>query len=197
MVSPFRTGRLHAFHKAMNSMIIAVAVIGLVTSASVSASAGMIRDTEVAAGYAPGSVDIRVILDPSYNAFVAGKRLIYIHSGLVVESTSSLETIGVMAHELGHIKEGHVQRISDDLQQASGAAALATVAAIAVAAGGGGDAAAGVLIGGNDQATRGFLAPAGRSCRRRNRPSATGRKRTFRHRTSRSDAAHDAPAQSS
>ncbi|MGB1872984.1 MAG: M48 family metalloprotease, partial [Candidatus Puniceispirillaceae bacterium] len=113
-------------------MIIAVAVIGLVTSASVSASAGMIRDTEieaglktmlrpleVAAGYAPGSVDIRVILDPSYNAFVAGKRLIYIHSGLVVESTSSLETIGVMAHELGHIKEGHVQRISDDLQQAS------------------------------------------------------------------------------
>lgn len=171
MVSPFRTSRLHAFHKAMNSMIIAVAVIGLVTSASVSASAGMIRDTEieaglktmlrpleVAAGYAPGSVDIRVILDPSYNAFVAGKRLIYIHSGLVVESTSSLETIGVMAHELGHIKEGHVQRISDDLQQASGAAALATVAAIAVAAGGGGDAAAGVLIGGNDQATRGFLA---------------------------------------
>jgi predicted Zn-dependent protease len=151
--------------------IASLAVAGLVMLAGAPASAAMIRDTEieaglrallqpleVAAGYAPGSVDVRVILDPSYNAFVAGKLLIYFHSGLIVGSTSSLETIGVMAHELGHIKEGHVQRISDDLQQASGAAALATVAAIAVAAGGGGDAAAGVLIGGNDQATRGFLA---------------------------------------
>lgn len=162
MISLFRTGRLH---------IIALVISGLVFVASMSASAGMIRDTEieaglrdmlepleVAAGYPAGSVDVRVILDPGYNAFVAGKQLIYMHSGLIVESTSSLETIGVMAHELGHIKEGHVQRISDDLQQASGAAALATVAAIAVAAGGGGDAAAGVLIGGNDHATRGFLA---------------------------------------
>jgi predicted Zn-dependent protease len=162
MVSLFRTGRLH---------IIALVTSGLAFLASMPTSAGMIRDTEieaglrdmlkpleVAAGYPAGSVDVRVILDPSYNAFVAGKRLIYIHSGLIVESTSSLEAIGVMAHELGHIKEGHVQRISDELQQASGAAALATVAAIAVAAGGGGDAAAGVLIGGNDHATRGFLA---------------------------------------
>ena len=162
MVSLFRTGRLR---------IIALVTSGLAFLASMPASAGMIRDTEieaglhamlkpleVAAGYPAGSVDVRVILDPSYNAFVAGKRLIYIHSGLIVESTSSLEAIGVMAHELGHIKEGHVQRISDELQQASGAAALATVAAIAVAAVGGGDAAAGVLIGGNDHATRGFLA---------------------------------------
>lgn len=162
MLSFLKTGRLSA---------ITLVVAGLAAFASAPASAGMIRDTEieaglrallqpleVAAGYAPGSVDVRVILDPSYNAFVAGKRLIYFHSGLIVESTSSLETIGVMAHELGHIKEGHVQRISDDLQQASGAAALATVAAIAVAAGGGGDAAAGVLIGGNDHAARGFLA---------------------------------------
>ena len=162
MVSLFRIGRLH---------IIALVTSGLAFLASMPTSAGMIRDTEieaglrdmlkpleVAAGYPAGSVDVRVILDPSYNAFVAGKRQIYIHSGLIVESTSSLEAIGVMAHELGHIKEGHVQRISDELQQASGAAALATVAAIAVAAGGGGDAAAGVLIGGNDHATRGFLA---------------------------------------
>ena len=170
MLSLFKTGRLSAQLCAI-ALVTAGFAAGFATFVSVPASAGMIRDTEieaglrellqpleVAAGYAPGSVDVRVILDPSYNAFVAGKRLIYFHSGLIVESTSSLETIGVMAHELGHIKEGHVQRISDDLKQASGAAALATVAAIAIAAGGGGDAAAGVLIGGNDHATRGFLA---------------------------------------
>ena len=170
MHSLFRTGRLRA-QICARLRVAGLVVASLAMLVGAPASAGMIRDTEievglrellqpleVAAGYAPGSVDVRVILDPSYNAFVAGKRLIYFHSGLIVGSTSSLETIGVMAHELGHIKEGHVQRISDDLQQASGAAALATVAAIAVAAGGGGDAAAGGLIGGNDHATRGFLA---------------------------------------
>ena len=135
------------------------------------ALASMIRDTEIeaglatmlapleeAAGYAPGSIDMRVILNPEYNAFVAAKRMIFMHSGLLIEAPTVLEVIGVMAHELGHIKEGHVQRTDDELQQASGGAALATAAAIAVAAGGQGSAAAGVLIGGNDQATRGYLA---------------------------------------
>ena len=108
------------------------------------ASASMIRDTEIeagltvmlapleqAAGYAPGSIDMRVILNQEYNAFVAGKRMIFMHSGLLIEASSELEVIGVMAHELGHIKEGHVQRNDDELKQASGAAALATAAAIA------------------------------------------------------------------
>lgn len=162
MLSLSKAGRLRT---------VSLMVAGLAMLASMSATAAMIRDTEIeagladllgplesAAGYVPGSVGTRVILDPNYNAFVAARRMIYMHSGLLVEAQSSLEVIGVLAHELGHIKEGHVQRIDDDLQQASGAAALATVAAIAVAAGGGGDAAAGVLIGGNDQAARGFLA---------------------------------------
>ena len=176
MVSHFTSGqsdtvRSETLKKALAGVTMAIMAFGLALVGGAPALAGIIRDTEIeaglktllepletAAGYQAGSIDIRVVLDPSYNAFVAGKRLIYLHSGLIVESKSSLEAIGVMAHELGHIKEGHVQRIDDELQEASGAAALATVAAIAVAAGGGGDAAAGVLIGGNDQAARGFLA---------------------------------------
>ena len=63
------------------------------------ASAGLIRDTEIeagltklaapliaAAGYAPDALKLRVIIDPSYNAFVAGKMTIYIHSGLLTEA---------------------------------------------------------------------------------------------------------------
>lgn len=146
------------------------ALIGIWFAAS-TASASMIRDTEIeagleglmaplvkAAGFAPGGVKIRIVIDPSYNAFVAGKRVIYIHSGLLIESTNTREYLGVMAHELGHVREGHVQRLDDELQQASNNAALATLAAIALAAGGSGDAATGVLIGGTDTATRGFLA---------------------------------------
>lgn len=147
-----------------------IALVGVWLAAS-TASASMIRDTEIeagleglmaplveAAGFAPGGVKIRIIIDPSYNAFVAGKRVIYVHSGLLIESTDTREYLGVMAHELGHVREGHVQRLDDELQQASNNAALATLAAIALAAGGSGDAATGVLIGGTDTATRGFLA---------------------------------------
>lgn len=136
------------------------------------AGAGMIRDSEietglealiaplsVAAGFAPGEIAVRIVIDPDYNAFVAGKRVIYVHSGLLAEARDIREYLGVMAHEIGHLKEGHVQRMDDDLQQASSTATLATLAAIALAAGAGsGDAAAGVLIGGNDTAVRGFLA---------------------------------------
>ena len=55
----------------------------LVTGAS-TGSAGMIRDSEIeaglealiapmaaAAGFAPGEIAVRVVLDPDYNAFVA------------------------------------------------------------------------------------------------------------------------------
>lgn len=149
-------------------MFVALATLCLATS---SVSASLIRDSEIeagleglmaplveAAGFPPGGVKIRIVIDPSYNAFVAGKRIIYVHSGLLVEATDAREFLGVMAHELGHVREGHVQRLDDELQQASNNAALATLAAIAVAAGGSGDAAAGILIGGNDTATRGFLA---------------------------------------
>ena len=148
-----------------------LATIASLWFAVTSASASMIRDSEIeagleglmaplveAAGFPEGGVRIRIIINPSYNAFVAGKRVIYVHSGLLTEASDAREFLGVMAHELGHVREGHVQRLDDELQQASNNAALATLAAIAVAAGGSGDAAAGILIGGNDTATRGFLA---------------------------------------
>ena len=62
---------------------------------SQSSVAGLIRDTELesglqelaaplvkVAGFAPNSIDFRIIIDSSYNAFVAGERAVYMHSGL-------------------------------------------------------------------------------------------------------------------
>ena len=136
----------------------------------ITASAGMIRDTELetglqtlmeplveAAGYPPNSIAIRIIIDPNYNAFVAGEQIIYVHSGLLLNAKSAEEIIGVLAHEIGHLKAGHVPRRDAAIADANSANALAALAAIAVAAGGSGDAAAGVLIGGQDQATRKLL----------------------------------------
>ena len=113
-----------------------------------SASAGLIRDTELetgllnlaaplirAAGYAPNAISIRVIIDSSYNAFVAGKRVIYVHSGLLLNAQSAEEILGVIAHELGHLKAGHVPRRGEALRDAGTAGTLAALAALALAAG--------------------------------------------------------------
>ena len=142
----------------------------LFMSLPIVACADMIRDTELesglqrlmeplieAAGYPPKSIAIRIIIDPNYNAFVAGERIIYVHSGLLLKAKSVEEIIGVLAHEIGHLKAGHVPRRDAAIADANSANALAAVAAIAVAVSGGGDAAAGVLIGGHEQATRRFL----------------------------------------
>jgi predicted Zn-dependent protease len=134
------------------------------------AHASMVRDTELesglqqlmapllkAANYPPNSIAVRIIIDPDYNAFVAGEQIIYLNSGLILNTKSVEELVGVMAHEIGHIKAGHLQRRDASIADANSASALAALAAIAVAAGGGGDAAVGVLVGGQDQVTRKLL----------------------------------------
>ncbi len=138
---------------------------------SQSTAAGLIRDTELetglqelaaplvkAAGFAPNSIDFRIIIDSSYNAFVAGKMAVYLHSGLLLDAKSPEEILGVIAHELGHIKAGHVPRRDEAIREASSAGTLAALAAIAMAAGGAsGDAVVGVAIGGTDRARRSML----------------------------------------
>jgi len=135
------------------------------------AQAGLIRDTELetglqslaaplvkAAGFSPNSIDFRIIIDSSYNAFVAGEQVIYVHSGLLLNAQSAEEILGVIAHELGHLKAGHVPRRDAALRDAGTAGALVAIAAIALAAGGApNDAAVGVMVGGNDQAKRKML----------------------------------------
>ena len=136
-----------------------------------SALAGLIRDTELetglqtlaaplmrAAGYAPDAISIRIIIDSSYNAFVAGERVIYIHSGLLLNAQSAEEILGVIAHEIGHLKAGHVPRRDEALRDAGTAGTLAAIAALALAAGGASsDAAVGVMVGVTDQAKRKML----------------------------------------
>ena len=73
-----------------------------------SLAGGMIRDSELEAGFealsapmahAAGMQDgiiIRIIIDPSYNAFVAGGRTIYLHSGLLLKARSAEEILGVI-----------------------------------------------------------------------------------------------------
>ena len=101
-------------------------------------------------------IKVRIILDSSYNAFVTGDDIIYLHSGLLLEAETLEEVMGVMAHELGHIASGHVARKGESIQKARGASLLSTALAAAAAIGGSGELAAGLLVGGNDRAARQF-----------------------------------------
>ena len=133
------------------------------------ASAGLIRDTELERGFSdlvqvmaikagfPDGINIRLVMDNRYNAFVAGGRTVYIHSGLLLEARSPEEILGVIAHEIGHLAAGHVPLRSEDIKNAGVANALTALAAAAVAASGSSDAALGVLMGGTDQAKRQYL----------------------------------------
>ncbi|MGB2262950.1 MAG: M48 family metalloprotease, partial [Candidatus Puniceispirillaceae bacterium] len=104
-------------------------LVGLATT--LPAQANMIRDTEIeagvdeliaplinVAGFAPEAIDVRIILDNRVNAFVQSKRTIYVHSGLIESAEDPLLFLGVMAHELAHLKAGHVQQIDEALGQA-------------------------------------------------------------------------------
>ena len=73
----------------------------------------------LAAGLDPGAVNIRIINDPSLNAFVAGGQRIFINTGLLIASDNANQVIGVIAHETGHITGGHLARTRDALSEAS------------------------------------------------------------------------------
>lgn len=105
----------------------------------------VIRDTEIenllrdytrpilkAAGLAQQNVEVVLINDPAFNAFVADGRRIFINTGALVDSTTPNQIIGVLAHETGHIAGGHLARRRE---QIAGAQTMAIVAMLAAGAG--------------------------------------------------------------
>ncbi|MEM9139117.1 MAG: M48 family metalloprotease [Pseudomonadota bacterium] len=120
----------------------------------------LIRDAEIertldeisapilqAAGLPPSSVEILLVRDRRLNAFVAGGRNIFLHTGLLIELETVEELLGVIAHEAGHIAGGHEARRRINLRNAQGPALLGLLVGIAAGAVGGGEAAVGIAAG--------------------------------------------------
>lgn len=131
------------------------------------ASASIIRDTEIEdallkvmrpmaqeVGLNADMMQVRIVINPQYNAFVMADNMIYIHSGIITSADSMQEVAGVLAHEIGHIAAGHIPRRSEIVGNAQMAGLLSAFAAIALSAAGSGDAAFGVLAGGIDRTQR-------------------------------------------
>lgn len=110
------------------------------------------RPMIVAAGLSPANVRVVLINDDSINAFVAGGQTVYIHSGLIEASDNANQVQGVIAHELGHIADGHVVLADAGYRPAMAISLLSLVLGIAAIAAGAGDAGAGILSAGQQAA---------------------------------------------
>jgi len=161
--------------RALAAAALAAAVC--LSGASTAAAQGVpvVRDAEIealvrdyarpifkAAGLKAG-VDIVLVNDQSFNAFVAGRRM-FINTGALLQADTPNEIIGVIAHEAGHIAGGHQDRLRQQLARAQTMAIVGTLLGIgAVAAGAATDnteigrAGMGVAAGSTEMARRGIL----------------------------------------
>ncbi len=98
--------------------------------AQTGASAGipMIRDAEIeqllrdytapifkAAGLTTQNVQVVIINNPDFNAFVMDAHRIFINTGALMQATTPNELIGVFSHECGHIIGGHLSKMRQEL----------------------------------------------------------------------------------
>lgn len=111
---------------------LAAALAGAQAAAPASAQGlSIIRDGEVeqllrdyanpifrAAGVNEGAVKIVLIGDRSFNAFVASGRKVFMNLGVIMDSTTPNQVIGVIAHETGHIAGGHLVRLREQVERA-------------------------------------------------------------------------------
>ena len=118
----------------------------------------MSRDIIVAAGLSPANVRVVVLRDKEINAFVAGGQIVYIHSGLIDAAETANEVQGVIAHELGHVANGHIPLQDQGMKGAMGASLLSLVLGVAAMAAGAGEAGAGIMAAGQRAALGSMLA---------------------------------------
>ena len=118
----------------------------------------MSRDIIIASGLSPANVRVVVLRAKDINAFVAGGQIVYLHSGLIDAAESANEVQGVIAHEMGHVANGHIPLMDAGMNGAIGISILSLVLGVAAMAAGAGEAGAGILAAGQRAALGSYLA---------------------------------------
>jgi predicted Zn-dependent protease len=111
-----------------------------------------------AAGLGAATVEVKLVNDDTFNAFVADSRHIFVNAGAIIDSTTPNELIGVLAHEIGHLAANHLSQLRAEIRRMQILSALAVIGGVAAgAAGGGGGAVGAVATGGMQFGQRGLL----------------------------------------
>jgi predicted Zn-dependent protease len=129
---------LRIAHRKKSCHLIAVtaaAVLALApllpASAEQSKGPPVIRDTEAeqllrdytrpilrVAGLEKQNIQVVIINESVFNAFVADGRRIFVNYGAIMQSETPNQLIGVLAHETGHLAGGHLAKMREQLAQA-------------------------------------------------------------------------------
>jgi predicted Zn-dependent protease len=109
----------------------------------------VIRDTEIenllrdyarpilkVAGLAKHNIKVVIINDQSFNAFVMDGRHIFVNAGALFDTKTPNEMIGVLAHETGHLADGHLMRLRERLARAQTMSIVSMIAGIGAAVAG-------------------------------------------------------------
>jgi predicted Zn-dependent protease len=129
----------------------AVALAGVPARAQTGSNVGipMIRDAEIeqllrdytqsifrVAGLTQQNVQVVIIQDKSFNAFVMDAHRIFVNAGALMQATTPNQLIGVFAHETGHIVGGHLSKMRQELANAQTAMIIGLLLGVgAIAAG--------------------------------------------------------------
>jgi predicted Zn-dependent protease len=90
-----------------------------------------------AAGLEKQNIQIVIVNESVFNAFVADGHRIFVNYGALMQSQTPNQVIGVLAHETGHLAGGHLAKLHEQLAQAQTQMIIAMVlGAGAVIAGG-------------------------------------------------------------
>jgi predicted Zn-dependent protease len=124
-----------ALRKKMSKLTAATAAVALALApmAAHAQERGppVIRDTEAeqllrdytrpilrAAGLEKQNIQVVIINESVFNAFVADGRRIFVNHGAIMQSETPNQIIGVLAHETGHLAGGHLSKLREQLAQA-------------------------------------------------------------------------------
>lgn len=78
------------------------------------------------------NIKVQVILSNTINAYVIDSKNIYLYSGLISNVDNIDGLIGVVAHELAHIKQSHILKFKDDVNLGKKKAIFSTILGLAI-----------------------------------------------------------------
>src|SRR5436309_14535787 len=109
----------------------ALAIAPMAAAAQENKGPPVLRDTETeqllreytrpilrAAGLEKQNIQMVIINQGVFNAFVADGRRIFVNYGAIMQSETPNQIIGVMAHETGHLAGGHLAKMREQMAQA-------------------------------------------------------------------------------
>ncbi len=138
--------------RGLTAFMACVLVAGSVISGASQAQAQglpLIRDSEIesllndyaqplfkAAGLGSGRITMRIVRNDAFNAFVIDGGNVFVHTGLLMQSDTPNQVIGVIAHEAGHIAGGHMAALRHRIAKDQTRALLLQILAAGLMAGG-------------------------------------------------------------